>query len=102
MEVFDADKFLKELKFPEGLKQGRPLYWKHELTGKMARIVNKFLHGEKLNSDELTVLRWYVFQWVNAFPFKPEDYRRVLSMSQEEIKSYSFDVLVSEYAIDPF
>jgi len=35
-------------------------------------------------------------------PHKPEDYNRILEMSQDELKRYIWEVLVTEYAIDPF
>jgi len=80
----------------------RPVYWMHEGSGMMARVVKKFLKNEILAPGELTILRWYVYQWVAGMPLKPPDYERILRMDQEELKQYNFEVLVSEYAIDPF
>jgi len=81
---------------------GMPLYWQHEVTGRMREIVRKFFENEPLDARELEVLRGYVHQWVVAMPHKPEDYNRILEMSQDELKRYIWEVLVTEYAIDPF
>lgn len=78
-----------------------PVFWMHETTGKMKRIVQKFLSNTPLNAEELGVMRWYVHQWVDALPSKPEDYERIRSMSQQELNSYCFNVLL-DMGIDPF
>ena len=80
---------------------GVPLYWMHEKSGHMKKIVMKFLKDTPLAAHELRILRWYVYQWVDAMPVKPSDYQRILRMSQEELKRYNL-VLVKQYAIDPF
>jgi len=96
MSVFDPT---KDLVFPA---TRWPLFWMHEQSGKMARIVKKFLNDEPLDPEDLTVLRWYVYQWCDKMPNKPDDYERILTMSQAEIKAYNWTVLVTKYAIDPF
>lgn len=78
-----------------------PLYWMHEKSGRMKKIVMKFLKDTPLAAHELRILRWYVYQWVDAMPVKPLDYQRILRMSQEELKRYN-GILVKQYAIDPF
>ena len=90
----------------EGFKRdvalGRPVYWMHEISGRMKRIVTKFLENKPLTREELGVIRWYVYQWVHYMPSKPDDYKGVMLMDQSELKSYTFHVLVCTYGIDPF
>lgn len=78
-----------------------PVFWMHETTRKMKRIVHKFLNSELLNAEELGVMRWYVHQWVEALPSKPEDYKNILNMSQQELNTYCSNVLLDQ-GIDPF
>ena len=88
--------------FLAGVQEGQPLYWMHEQSGRMRQIVKKFLQNQELTPEELLIVRWYVFQWVDAMPRKPRDYDKILKMDQSTLKSYTYHVLVSEYAIDPF
>jgi len=88
--------------FLVGVREGGPLYWMHERSGRMRQIVKKFLQNQELTPEELLVIRWYVFQWVDAMPRRPRDYDKILEMDQSTLKSYTYHVLVSEYAFDPF
>jgi hypothetical protein len=87
---------------PAGLsfRASGPYYWMHETSGKMKEIVMKFLENESLNLYELEVLRWYFYQWIAAMPSKPDDFSKVLLMTQEELKFYNMDLL-NKYGIDP-
>ncbi len=78
-----------------------PVFWMHETTGKMKRIVHKFLNNTPLSAEELGVMRWYVHQFVDALPSKPDDYKNILNMSQQELNTYCFNVLL-DMGIDPF
>jgi len=66
----------------------------------MKDIVFKFLNKLALNSYELEVLRWYVRQWIEAMPSKPQDFNKVMLMSQNELMNYLAGELL-EYGIDP-
>lgn len=77
-----------------------PLFWMHEQSGRMRAIVKKFLANTPLTRDELDTMRWYVYQWVDAMPFKPEDYHKIKEMSQAKLKDYIVDTLL-DYGIDP-
>jgi len=90
---------VEDIKF--NLSQGRPLYWRHEVSGRMAEIVRKFLDRQRLDDYELKIIRWYVFQWVDAMPFKPANYGDILAMSQKELLEYVTGTLL-DYGIDPF
>ncbi len=86
---------------PPGLSFGSiPVYWLQEKSGKMKAIVGKFLENEPLNEYELEILRWYFYQWVAAFPTKPDDFAGILLMSQEELRLYNMRLL-NDYGIDP-
>jgi hypothetical protein len=87
---------------PPGLsfRPGPPVYWLQEQSGKMKQIIQKFLNDQDLNQYELEVLRWYYHQWVAAMPSRPDDYNRILIMSQRELKLYNMKLL-NEYGIDP-
>lgn len=78
-----------------------PKYHMHEDSGRMSRIVYKFLKDIPLNQLELDCLRWYVHQWVRAMPRKPADYETIKIMMQDELKEYCFHTLL-EWGIDPF
>ena len=71
-----------------------------EQSGKMNAIVTKFLNDDELTTDELNTLRWYIHQWADAMPSKPENLREIFEMSQEELKEYNFETLVCGYGID--
>ena len=86
---------------PPGFSFGHvPVYWMQEQSGKMKEIVRKFLENEPLNQYELEVLRWYFHQWVEAMPSRPDDYARILIMTQEELRAYNMRLL-NDYGIDP-
>ena len=96
MSEFDPEVFKWKM------RTGRIVYWRHEVSGRMASIVGKFLNDEPMDPYELKVIRWYVWQFVDAMPSKPDDCKRILEMSKEELKRYNWEVLVTKYAIDPF
>jgi hypothetical protein len=86
---------------PPGLSfDHMPFYWQQETSGKMKAIVVKFLNREPFNQWELETFRWYVHQWVAAMPSKPQDYNKILLMSQAELFNYVSDELLG-YGIDP-
>ena len=78
----------------------QPVFWMHEQSGRMKAIVKKFLAKTPLTRDELDIMRWYIFQYVDAMPYKPEDYHRIKEMSQAELRDYIVDTLLA-YGIDP-
>jgi len=96
MSEWDLEEFTLDLAI------GRPVYWMHEVSGRMKRIVDKFLKDQPLSDWELRIMRWYIYQWVFAMPTRPDDFNTVLSMSQEDLHRYLHDVLIKRYAIDPF
>lgn len=79
-----------------------PLYWMHETSGKMQALIRKFLNGIQLSENELEIMRWYIFQWVDAMPIKPKDFSKSLldSMTQEHLNEYICKVLLP-LGIDP-
>ena len=79
---------------------GPPFYWRYEMTGKMKEIIVKFLNKIALNKYELEVFRWYVKQWIEAMPSRPEDFNKVMLMSQDDLMTYLSGELL-EYGIDP-
>lgn len=86
---------------PPGLNfDGGPVYWKFETSGKMRIIIVKFISRHPFNEWELETMRWYIHQWVAAMPSKPNDYNKILRMSQAELYSYIADELLG-YGIDP-
>jgi hypothetical protein len=83
-----------------GVPTDKPVYWMHEGSGKMRPIIEKFLKDEALTEWELGVMRWYVHQWIEWVQFKPDDYDKVMSMSQQELREYLSGELL-DYGIDP-
>lgn len=81
--------------------EDRPLFHLDECTGLMTEIIKKFLQGIALDQSDLNRLRWYVHQWVEAMPSKPDDYESIKTMNQEELKEYCYNVLLN-WGIDPF
>ncbi|GEM_PF-3608097 len=79
-----------------------PFHWTHDKTGFLKSILEKFFSDEKLNFNELNLLRWYVYQWVHSHYRKPENYRLIRIMSQKELKNYILKVLARRYGILPF
>jgi len=79
---------------------GPPFYWRYERSGKMKQIILKFLNKQPFNQWELETFRWYVKQWIEAMPSRPDDFNKVMLMSQDELMSYLSGELL-EYGIDP-
>lgn len=82
---------------------GYPLYWMHELTGKMREIVKKFLDEQSrlnMTDPEKEIMRWYVWQWVYAMPSKPLDFDRIKTMDMNVLLDYIWEELL-DYGIDP-
>jgi hypothetical protein len=77
-----------------------PFYWMYEQSGRMKEIVRKFLNIERLNEWELDVFRWYIHQWVQAMPSRPEGFSKILIMSEDELRSYIVHDLLA-VGIDP-
>lgn len=78
-----------------------PVFWKDEIEGKMAPIVENFFDDVPLGPNDLKILQWYMYQWIAALPGKPENYQDVRNMNQDELKKYLHDVLLP-MGIDPF
>lgn len=76
-------------------------YWTHETSGRMKEVVLKFVNNEKLTESELHIIRWYIHQFADAMPSKPNDLEKILEMNQQELKEYNYNVLVCEWGIDP-
>jgi len=49
-----------------------PGYWMNETSGVLQPVVEKYLAGDELEADELTVMRLYLRQWMNAPFLGPE------------------------------
>lgn len=77
-------------------------YWMHETSGRMRMIVKKFMENVPLSREELHIMRWYIYQFADAMPSKPEDLEKILEMNQQELKDYKRNVLLGERGIDPF
>ena len=75
-------------------------YWMHETSGKMKEIVLKFTSNDVLSSDELKTLRWYIHQYADAMPYKPDNLLEIFQMTQAELKQYNFETLVCDFGID--
>lgn len=75
-------------------------YWMHEQTGKMKDVVLKFINNETLTDDEMNTMRWYIHQWADAMPSKPNDLVKIFKMNQQELKDYNFSVLLGVWGID--
>lgn len=87
---------------PFGEQKNPPLHWMHEQTGEMKKIVFKFMTGAPLYDEELNKMRWYLFQWVESMPAKPESFSRELiyGMTQEQLRDYVKGSLM-DMGIDP-
>lgn len=83
-------------------QKSNPLYWMHETSGKMKQIVFKFMTGAPLSDKELDTMHWYIFQWVDALPVKPQGFSRALifGMTQEMLSDYIHGPLM-DAGIDP-
>jgi hypothetical protein len=60
-------------------KSGRwhlPGYWMNETSGKLAPVVEKYLRGEVLTTDEVAIMRAYLRQWI-AGDFQGVDHLRL-------------------------
>lgn len=43
-----------------------PKYWMHETSGKLERVVKKYLAGHALNAAEFGLMIAYLRQWANS------------------------------------
>lgn len=43
-----------------------PGYWKHETSGVLRPVVERYLHGETLDVAEVLTMRAYLRQWIAA------------------------------------
>lgn len=43
---------------------GAPGYWMHETSGVLRPVVEKFLNGKILTSEEIATMRAYLLQWI--------------------------------------
>lgn len=75
-------------------------YWMDETTGKMKEILIKFVEDEPLTDDELNTLRWYIHQFADAMPSKPNNLSEIFQMTHQELKEYNYETLVVGYGID--
>lgn len=78
-----------------------PVFWIYEESGKMAAIVNAWQNKAVLSPSDYKTLQWYVNQWIAAFPSKPDDYSKVLTLSPDDLRLYLDDLFLN-YGIDPF
>lgn len=78
-----------------------PVYWMDEKSGKMKAIVSKFFNDESLTDDELNTMRWYIHQFADAMPYKPNNLSEIFQMSQQELKAYISETLLFDFGIDP-
>lgn len=74
-------------------------YWMHEQTEKMKEIVLKFINNESLLEDEMITMRWYIHQFADAMPSKPNDLVKIFKMNQQELREYN-RLLVDKWGID--
>lgn len=82
--------------------KNQPVYWMHETSGKMKQIVFKFMTGAPLYEEELEIMKWYIFQWVDALPVKPQGFSRelIFGMTGEMLRDYVKGPLM-DLGIDP-
>jgi len=81
-----------------------PLFWMHELSGRMRAIVKAFFsEDQNLTADEIDVLKRYLAQWIAAMPAQPPNWRKELAACQtkQDLRSFNWK-LVSDHAIDAF
>lgn len=45
---------------------GGPLYWRDEVTGRLAAVIARYLREEPLSAADLQVMRVYLIQWIDA------------------------------------
>lgn len=61
----------------------------------------KFLNQETLNEKELTILKQYLIQWIDALPSRPNHYKYIImKATQKQLKDYLGELLA--FGIDPF
>ena len=82
-----------------------PRYWANEVTGRMKEIVLKFFQAQKLEDEEIKILKSYIMEWMND-SLIPINKRVVL---EDELKSITDSIKLMEfnhnlldYGIDPF
>jgi len=95
----------------------KPLYWMHEQSGRMRRIVKDFLNGNPLSQEDFDILKQYVTQWIDGTYIQasrmkdPDDkYDNVMKGLAVKLKSISGQNELMEFiskecleaGIDPF
>lgn len=90
-----------------------PGYWMHETGGELAPAIRRYLEGQPLSVHEITLIRLYIQQWIDAGvwdcnPDQSEEGReglaglrqmaRVLS-NRESIEAWI--ELATDFGIDP-
>jgi len=81
-----------------------PVFWQHELTGRMRAIVKAFFSERSdLTAEEIDILKKYLAQWIAGMPVQPPRWRQDLAActTKAELKAYNWK-LVNEYGIDAF
>jgi len=81
-----------------------PGFWMDETSGRLAPVIEDYLHGKDLNPDQIALMRAYLRQWIEAPGFiGPEiaDLRRRVNglISQDAIDMWIYDAV--EAGADP-
>ncbi|MHB1830580.1 MAG: hypothetical protein ACYCO0_04260 [Candidatus Micrarchaeaceae archaeon] len=78
-----------------------PFHYTYDSSGKMQDIVQRFLDGSALDEKETHYIRWYIWQFVDAYVDNEDLGNRINSMDQHAIRRY-VEGIKSNYGINPF
>ncbi|MEM0117579.1 MAG: hypothetical protein QXV32_03960 [Conexivisphaerales archaeon] len=74
-----------------------------EAPNQLKQAVQKFLSGEEMPESELSLVRWYIWQWVSGLTSLPRDVREKISfLEQDSLQKYVDKELKQVLGIDPF
>jgi len=82
-----------------------PRYWVNEVSGRMKEIVLKFFHAEKVEGQDLQILKDYIKEWLDASRLPMNERVRLNDELKQITSSYKlmeFNQRLLEYGIDPF
>lgn len=84
-----------------------PLFWMHEVSGRMREIVMKFFDDQENNLDleELNILKSYLKQWMDSMMIPSDEKAKLFIQlrriqNKEQLKDFNFKLL--KFGIDPF
>lgn len=79
-----------------------PLYWMHETTGRMRKIVQKYFLNEPMTKSEFRVLKAYVLQWTEKPMLVPTEYIRMLNRAETVAELRETCEILLKHGIEPF